>query len=194
MLLPRLLATVMLAAAAVHSANADMIAHPQVALTTSEGRIVIELDAKRAPLTAERFVGLVRQGYYDGLIFHRVVRNFVIQAGGYDTKYESEETDEGLPNESGNGLSNLRGTVAMARTSDPHSAGAQFFINIANNTMLNPDIQRQRWGYAVFGRVIEGMDIVDTISSLPTGPGGPFKKEVPALPVIIEKATVITDE
>lgn len=193
MLTRRLLTTLALAAIA-HSASADLIAHPQVSLKTSEGRIVIELDAKRAPLTAERFVELVRTGYYDGLIFHRVVRNFVIQAGGYDTKYKSEETKDGLANESGNGLSNLRGTVAMARTSEPHSAGAQFFINIANNTMLDPDIQRQRWGYAVFGRVIEGMDIVDTISSLPTGPGGPFKKEVPALPVIIEKATVITDE
>lgn len=179
-------------AVAGRASGADLIAHPQVALDTSEGRIVIELDARRAPLTAARFIQLCRDGYYKGLIFHRSARDFVIQGGGYDLKYKSPEEDYALPNESGNGLSNTRGTVAMARTSDPHSASSQFFINVADNTQLDPS--PSRWGYAVFGEVIEGMDVVDSINQLPTGPGGPLPKEVPTLPVVIESATVLTDE
>ena len=168
-----------------------LIAHPQVAIETTEGRIVVELDTRRAPLTVERFVTLVRKGYYDGLIFHRVDRDFVIQAGGYNAKYESPESEDGIPNESGNGLSNTRGTIALARTADPHSGNAQFFINLRDNTMLDP--RPDRWGYAVFGEVIEGMDVVDAINQLPTGPAGPFAKDAPQFPIIIEKATVTTD-
>ncbi|MEO0579346.1 MAG: peptidylprolyl isomerase [Pseudomonadota bacterium] len=175
---------------AVPAQAADLIAHPQIALETTEGRIVLELDTKRAPLTVERIVELTRKGYYDGLIFHRVKRGFVIQTGAYNLKLQSSEKNENLPNESGNGLSNRRGTVAMARTPAPHSAGAQFYINVADNEGLDP--RRDNWGYALFGKVIEGMDVVDTISNLPTGPQAGLQ-DVPTLPVVIDKATVLTD-
>ncbi len=165
-----------------------LIAHPLVTLHTTEGDIVLELDYKRAPYTVENFVQLAESGYYDGTIFHRVVRNFVVQGGGFDTEYEGKEAAASIPNESGNGLSNRRGTVALARTNEPHSGNAQFFINVRDNVALNP--QADRWGYAVFGKVITGMEFVDVIASLPTGPGGPFKSEVPTLPIIIEKVSV----
>lgn len=173
------------------SAGQKLIAHPQVKLETTEGVIVIELDTKRAPLSVAHFVKLTRNGFYDGTIFHRVARDFVVQGGGYSTKFVEKEDSETLANESGNGLTNRRGTIAMARTDDPHSANSQFFINVSDNTQLDP--RSDRWGYAVFGKVIEGMDVVDGIASLPTGPGGSLPKEVPLLQVVIKKATVITD-
>lgn len=168
-------------------AQDNVPAYPRVKLETTEGTIVMELDGRRAPLTVENFLALVESGYYDGTIFHRVIPNFMAQAGGFDRDLERKEPDDRLFNESGNGLTNLRGTVAMARLAEPHTANAQFFINVADNRSLDP--QPNRWGYAVFGYVIEGMEIVDKIATMQTGPGGQFKQDVPVVPVIIETAT-----
>lgn len=179
-----LLATLTCALAVTPAAAADVPSFPQVEVRTTEGIFVLELNGRRAPLTVAHFLALVESGFYDGLVFHRIVPGFVIQGGGYTPKYELKEPDETIPNESGNGLSNERATIAMARTGDPHSANTQFFINLVDNLKLDP--QPDRWGYAVFGSVIHGMDVVDAIGSLPTGPGGPFPAEVPSLPVIIE--------
>lgn len=167
-----------------------IIAHPQVRMETTEGTVVLELDTRRAPLSVSNFLRLVESGYYDGTIFHRVVRGFVVQGGGHDAKYTPKEDETSVPNESGNGLSNLRGTIAMARTSEPHTANGQFFINLSNNLQLDPT--PARWGYAVFGKVIEGMELVDTMGTLPTGPGGPFPKDVPTLPIIVNAMTVVS--
>lgn len=167
-------------------AQDELPSYPRVTLETTEGNMVLELDSRRAPLTVRHFLALVEAGYYDGTIFHRVVPNFVIQAGAVDRDYVSRETDDKLVNESGNGLKNLRGTVAMARLPDPHSANAQFYINLADNGGLNP--RANSWGYAVFGYVIEGMEVADKIAEVPTGPGGPFRESVPAFPIIIESA------
>lgn len=164
---------------------ADVPAYPQIEVRTSEGTFVLELNGRRAPLTVAHFLSLVESDFYDGLVFHRIVRDFVIQGGGFTPKYELKEPDDTIPNESGNGLGNARGTIAMARTSNPHSANTQFFINLVDNgPTLDP--QPDRWGYAVFGQVIHGMDVVDAIGTLPTGAGGPFPAEVPNMPVIIE--------
>ena len=179
-----ILGALLLAAAAPPAVGKDVPSYPQVEIKTTEGSIVLELNGKRAPLTVAHFLQLVENGFYRGTVFHRIVRDFVIQGGGYDARYALKEPDGTVPNESGNGLSNERGTVAMARTNDPHSANTQFFINLADNTQLDP--QPERWGYAVFGAVIHGMDVVDDIATLPTGPGGPFPSEVPTLSVIIE--------
>jgi cyclophilin family peptidyl-prolyl cis-trans isomerase len=163
-------------------------AHPYIKLETSEGDIILELDGRRAPLTVGNFLKLVDSGYYDGTVFHRVIPGFMIQAGGYTPGLKAKEGDDGeVVNESGNGLMNLRGTIAMARTSDPHSAQAQFFINVADNNTLNP--QPDRWGYAVFGNVIQGMEIAEKIAEVPTGPGGQFSQDVPQIPIIINKAS-----
>jgi len=172
-------------AAAAHSQD-DLPSYPRVKLETTEGDILLELDATRAPLTVRHFLSLVESGHYDGTIFHRVIPGFMAQAGGYDRDFKETESDDALVNESGNGLRNLRGTVAMARLEEPHTANAQFFINLADNRSLDP--QNDRWGYAVFGYVIEGMDVVDQIAELPTGPAGPFAQDVPVVRVIIETA------
>ncbi|WP_405234245.1 peptidylprolyl isomerase [Lentisalinibacter salinarum] len=164
---------------------ADVPSFPQVEVRTTEGTFVLELNGRRAPLTVAHFLSLVEADFYDGLVFHRIVPDFVIQGGGFTPKYQLKEPDDSIPNESGNGLSNERGTIAMARTSDPHSANTQFFISLVDNgPKLDP--QPERWGYAVFGRVIHGMDVVDAIATLPTGAGGPFPADVPTMPVIIE--------
>jgi cyclophilin family peptidyl-prolyl cis-trans isomerase len=179
------------------AAAADEVpAHPYVEMITSEGRILLELDGREAPLTAAHFLALVDSGFYDGTIFHRVIPGFMAQGGGYTPDYKLKETDDSVPNESGNALSNLRGTVAMARTDDPHSANAQFFINVADNLRLDPQKKgRQgRWGYAVFGQVIEGMDVVDKIVSAQTGAQGPFQSDVPLVPIIIKKMSRYTFE
>jgi len=165
--------------------------YPRVKFETTAGDFVIEVDAGRAPLTAANFLELARTGFYEGTIFHRVVAGFVAQGGGYTADFGKKPAATSVPNESGNGLSNRRASVAMARTGDPHSADAQFYINLQDNTGLDP--RPTRWGYAVFGEVVEGMDIVDDIGHRPTGPGGPFPKEVPQSPIIIEKATVLAD-
>jgi len=159
--------------------------HPYVEMLTTEGRILLELDGQAAPYTVDHFLKLVDDGFYDGTIFHRVIPSFMIQAGGYTPSMNLKEDDAGLPNESGNGLSNVRGTLAMARTGNPHSANSQFFINVIDNTRLDP--QDGRWGYTVFGVVIEGMDVVDTISTVQTGPRGDLEKDVPVVPVVIKE-------
>jgi cyclophilin family peptidyl-prolyl cis-trans isomerase len=171
-------------------AASEVPAHPYVKLETTEGDILLELDGRRAPLTTRHFLALVDAGYYDGTIFHRVIPDFMIQGGGYTRDLKLKESEGSVPNESGNGLSNMRGTIAMARTADPHSANAQFFINVAANDQLDP--HPERWGYAVFGYVVEGMEVVDKIVSVPTGPAGEFDKDVPVAAIVIEKASRIT--
>ena len=163
----------------------------KVRLHTSHGDIEITLDTERAPNTAENFAQYVREGHYDGTIFHRVVAEFMIQGGGYTADFKLKPTRPNIPNESGNGLSNVRGTIAMARTGDPHSADSQFFINVVNNDTDRLDPMPTKWGYAVFGKVVDGMDVVDEIAYGATGPGGPFAENVPAVPVIIEKVSLV---
>jgi len=171
-------------------------AHPYIRLETSLGNIVLELDGRQAPITVGHFLELVDSGFYDGLVFHRVIPGFMAQGGGYTPGLELKESDATIPNESGNGMSNLRGTIAMARTGDPHSANSQFFINVVDNTRLDPNKKPfdGSWGYTVFGQVIEGMDVVDAIVSVQTGPQGPFQSDVPVVPVIIKKASRYTFE
>ena len=159
-------------------------------LHTTYGDIVIELDAKKAPKTAENFAQYVRDGFYDGTIFHRVIPNFMIQGGGFDASMDQKPTRDPIKNESGNGLTNATGTVAMARTSDPHSASAQFFINVADNTFLDKERSQDGWGYAVFGKVVDGMDVVNKIKAVPTGTSG-FHRDVPTETVLIEKAEML---
>lgn len=171
-------------------------AHPHVEMQTSLGTIKLELDGRQAPLTVAHILKLVDSGFYDGTVFHRVIPGFMAQGGGFTPGLKLKQTTATIPNESGNGLSNLRGTIAMARTGDPHSANSQFFINVADNDRLDPakDAMRGRWGYTVFGIVIEGMDVVDEIVNSKTGPGGQFAKDVPMVPVIIKKMSRITYE
>jgi peptidyl-prolyl cis-trans isomerase B (cyclophilin B) len=165
---------------------------PRVRLQTGMGDIVLVLDPEKAPKTVENFLGYVQDGFYDGTIFHRVIDGFMIQGGGFTADYVRKETRAPVMNEADNGLKNEVGTVAMARTSDPDSATAQFFINVADNAFLNHTSPTPRgWGYTVFGRVAEGMDVVDRIRQVPTGPAGPFRKDAPRTPVVIEKAVVI---
>jgi cyclophilin family peptidyl-prolyl cis-trans isomerase len=161
----------------------------QVRITTSFGPFTIELEDERAPLTVANFLRYVRDGYYDGTVFHRVVPGFVVQGGGLTPDLAPKKAREPIPNEAGNGLVHVRGTVGLARTGAPHSGDSQFFVNLADNTDLNP--LPSRWGYAVFGRVVEGMDVVDRIGVVPTGPMGPIKSDVPQRPVLIEKAEVV---
>ena len=169
-------------------------AHPHVRLVTSKGDIVLELDRTKAPKTVENFLRYVQDGFYSGTIFHRVIDGFMIQGGGYTPDFERKETRAPIMNEADNGLRNTIGTIAMARTNEPHSAAAQFFINVANNDFLDFREKTPRaWGYAVFGRVIKGMDVVKAIKETPTGPGGPFGKDVPQQTILIEKAVVEPD-
>jgi len=168
---------------------------PIVNMQTNLGTIVIELNAEKAPKTVENFLRYVNEGFYDGTIFHRVIKNFMIQGGGFTKDYNKKTTHKPIKNEANNGLSNVRGTIAMARTGDPHSATAQFFINVKDNTFLNyRDSPTRKWGYAVFGKVTDGMDVVDKIRKTNTGRGGPFRKDVPQTPVIIEKVSVVADD
>jgi peptidyl-prolyl cis-trans isomerase B (cyclophilin B) len=166
------------------------MANPTVALDTSHGTIVLELLAAEAPKTVENFLQYVNAGFYDGTLFHRVIPNFMIQGGGFDGQQRQKPTRAPIPNEADNGLRNDRGTVAMARTNDPHSATAQFFINLKENGFLNHTGKSpQGWGYTVFGKVIEGMDAVDRIARAKTSPGR-ISEAVPQEAVVIEKATV----
>jgi cyclophilin family peptidyl-prolyl cis-trans isomerase len=170
---------------------ADKIpAHPLVLVETTMGSFKLELDSRAAPLTVRHFVSLVESGFYDGLIFHRVIPGFMAQGGGYTPGLKLKEDDATIPNESGNGISNMRGTIAMARTGDPHSANSQFFINVADNNRLDPG--NNRWGYAVFGYVIEGMDVVDEIVAVQTGPQGNLQSDVPLVPIVIKKMAHVT--
>ena len=163
--------------------------YPRVLIETTAGSMTVELNPTRAPLSVKNFLEYVDSGFYEGTIFHRVVAGFVIQGGGYTTDLKLKPTRPNISNESGNGLSNLRGTVAMARTGEPHSADSQFFVNLVNNDRLDP--MPTRWGYAVFGEIVEGMDVVDDIGYRATGPAGPFAKDVPAAPIIIEKVSLL---
>jgi peptidyl-prolyl cis-trans isomerase A (cyclophilin A) len=165
-------------------------AHPHIKFETSEGAIVLELDGRRAPVTVGNFLELVDSGYFDGTIFHRVIADFMIQGGGVTPDLKTKEPGDSIFNESGNGLTNMRGTIAMARTGDPHSAKAQFFINVKDNTALDP--RPDRWGYAVFGYVIEGMDVVDTIVNAESAPNGPGGAPAPIVPIVVKKMSRAT--
>jgi cyclophilin family peptidyl-prolyl cis-trans isomerase len=174
------------------SANPFEKEMPTVAIHTSLGRIVVELYEDQAPITAENFLTYAREGYYEGTIFHRIISNFMIQGGGFDADYSRRETRDPIQNEADNGLSNERGTLAMARTTDPHSASAQFFINVVDNPALDHrgKASGRTWGYAVFGRVIEGMEVVDEIRFVPTGPNGPHQN-APLEPIVIERVEIL---
>jgi len=187
---------------------------PRVEIRTTLGTVVLELDRNAAPKTVDNFLDYVRSGFYDGTVFHRVIKNFMAQGGGFDQSLNQKPTRPPIANESEQaekgGLRNDRGTIAMARTSDPHSATAQFFINFKDNGFLNhsaaqaqvPPVckvpnpvagcARYGWGYTVFGRVVSGMDVVDKMAEVPTGSGGPFPSDVPRTPIVIERATLLT--
>jgi peptidyl-prolyl cis-trans isomerase A (cyclophilin A)/peptidyl-prolyl cis-trans isomerase B (cyclophilin B) len=184
-----------LCAAAMVPAGA-LAADPQVDIRTSAGTIRIELYPAKAPKTVENFLQYVRDGQYNGTIFHRVIDGFMVQGGGFDKSFQQKRTRAPIVNEAQQavkaGLKNEVGTLAMARTADPNSATAQFFINVADNAFLNwGDPRSDGHGYAVFGRVIDGMDVVTKIAKTPTGAGGPFPRDVPRPPVVIESMTVV---
>jgi peptidyl-prolyl cis-trans isomerase B (cyclophilin B) len=159
-----------------------------IKLHTNHGTITLELDAEKAPKTVENFVAYVESGHYDNTIFHRVIDGFMIQGGGFEPGMKQKPTRDPVENEATNGLKNERGSVAMARTSAPHSASAQFFINVSDNGFLDYPGQ-DGWGYCVFGRVTDGMDVVDKIKAVKTGRGG-FHQDVPVEDVVIERAEV----
>ena len=175
-------------AARADDANA---ANPEVRVTTNMGSFVIELRPDRAPLTVADFLRYVHEGFYTNTLLHRVVANFVIQGGGHDATapYPLKPTYPPIDNESGNGLQNKRGAVGLARAAGPHTGNAQFYVNLVDNPELDP--LPTRWGYAVFGQVVEGMDVVDRIGVVPTGSFGPFKSDAPLKPVIIQSVEVI---
>ncbi|HPF27899.1 MAG TPA: peptidylprolyl isomerase [Steroidobacteraceae bacterium] len=181
--------TLALVCAPLACALAADSATPTVRITTNRGAFVIELDRERAPLTVENFLSYVRAGHYTNTLFHRVIANFVIQGGGVELDYKAKPANKPIVNESGNGLRNVRGTVGLARAMAPHTGDAQFYVNIADNAELDP--LPTRWGYAVFGRVIEGMDTVDRISNTPTGSNEFLKQDAPLSPVVIEKAELL---
>lgn len=161
-------------------------------METSKGTIIIELYADKAPKSVANFLSYVNAGAYDGTIFHRVIKDFMNQGGGFTPDYKKVDTKDPVQNEADNGLKNLKYTVAMARTGEPHSATNQFFINTADNAFLDYTGKSMRgWGYTVFGNVIEGQNIADIISRAATGSGGPFSQDVPRTPIIIEKMTEI---
>ena len=165
------------------NASAD---NPKVKIDTNLGTIVLTLNADKAPVTVANFLQYVDSGYYKDVIFHRVIKGFMVQGGGFTQAFQKKDTKAPIKNEADNGLKNERGTIAMARTGDPHSASAQFFLNSVDNARLDHKAKTmQGWGYTVFGRVVEGMDVVDKISDLPTAAGGPFGRDVPQKTVLI---------
>ncbi|WP_410474938.1 peptidylprolyl isomerase [Guyparkeria sp. TX1] len=176
-------------AAALALATLPAAADTQVRLNTSHGAILIELFDDKAPATVDNFLAYVRDGFYEDTIFHRVIPGFVVQVGGYTADFERKATRAPVENEADNGLKNLHGTLSMARTNDPDSATSQFFINLADNDFL--DRQAGKPGYAVFGRVIEGLDNVEAIAAIPTGAAGPFRQDVPRETVRIESAHIV---
>jgi len=183
------------AASKAQKASKKMTEHSiQVKFETTQGNFVLQLDKAKAPVTVENFLSYVKEGFYDGTIFHRVIPGFMAQGGGFTTDYKQKPTKAPIKIEADNGLPNKRGSVAMARTSDPNSATAQFFINFIDNSFLNyKSSTPQGWGYAVFGEVVEGLDVVDGFGKTPTGPAGPFPTDVPKTPIVINKATVISE-
>lgn len=165
--------------------------HTKVKLTTTLGDIVIQLEDEKAPLSAANFIAYVKQGFYNGTIFHRVIPGFMAQGGGFDTAFKQKDTNAPIKNEADNGLKNKRGTLAMARTSDPHSATGQFFINYKDNSFLDhTSPSPSGWGYAVFGEVIEGLDVADNMAKQPTANRGGHQ-DVPKTDIVIEKAEII---
>jgi cyclophilin family peptidyl-prolyl cis-trans isomerase len=169
-------------------------ANPKVKMETSKGTMIIELYPDKAPKSVANFLSYVNAGAYDGTIFHRVIKDFMNQGGGFTPDYKKVDTKDPVQNEADNGLKNLKYTVAMARTGEPHSATNQFFINTADNAFLDHTSKSMRgWGYTVFGKVIEGQNIAGAISRVPTGPGGPFTKDVPRTQIIITKMTEIKE-
>lgn len=162
-----------------------------VKLQTNLGTITLELDAEKAPKTVENFLAYVKAGHYDNTVFHRVIKNFMIQGGGFEPGMNQKPTNAPIDNEAANGLKNKRGTIAMARTNDPHSATAQFFINVVDNDFLDFKAPSgSGWGYCVFGQVVEGMDVLDQIKAVRTGNKG-FHQDVPVDDVVIEKAEIV---
>jgi peptidyl-prolyl cis-trans isomerase A (cyclophilin A) len=173
------------------AAFSAIAANPQVEIKTTLGNIVIEVDADKAPKSAANFLQYVKDGYYDGTIFHRVIAGFMIQGGGIDQDMRQKPARPAIENEARNGLKNLPGTVAMARTSAPHSATSQFFINlVANGSLDYPG--GDNWGYAVFGKVVKGMDVVEKIGKVPTGKKGLYR-DVPLTAVVIESARIVEE-
>jgi len=177
---------------ATSAAPADQAPKPsRVRIVTSMGTLLVELEDERAPLTVANFLSYVREGHYNGTTFHHVAVNFVVQGGGYTPDFKKKDAHPGVVNESGNGLRNTRGTIGMARSDrNPHSAQAQFFFNLTDNPDLDP--LPTRWGYAVFGHIVQGLDVLDRIGNVATGPGGEFKEDVPVKPVIIEKVELVS--
>ena len=175
---------------ALEPAHAADAGPPRVRVTTSMGSFTMELFPDRSPLTVNNFLRYVREGQYTNTVFHRVISNFVVQGGGVNAgTYTPKQTHEPIPNESGNGLQNKRGTVGLARANAPHSGDCQFYVNLADNPDLDP--VPTRWGYTVFGRVTEGMEVVERIGVVPTGSAGPFKTDAPLQPIIINKVEII---
>ncbi|MEK8019781.1 MAG: peptidylprolyl isomerase [Candidatus Parabeggiatoa sp.] len=165
---------------------------PVVEMQTNFGKIVLELNAEKAPKAVANFLQYAKTGFYKGTIFHRVIGNFMIQGGGFTADYAEKPTHQAIINEADNRLQNTRGTIAMARTPNPHSATSQFFINVTDNFFLDHKAPTPRgWGYAVFGKVTQGMDVVDKIRKIKTGRGGPFRSDVPKTLVIIQKVSVV---
>jgi len=182
-----LTAVSILLASAPAAAKNKAKANPKVDLVTNHGTIQVELFLDKAPLSTKNFLEYVNAKFYDGTIFHRVIKTFMIQGGGFTEKLQKKKTRGSIKNEATNGLKNKRGTLAMARTGDPHSATAQFFINTVDNAFLDHPGSRG-WGYAVFGKVVKGMDVVDKIRAARTGPKGPFGKDCPQTAVVIKSA------
>jgi peptidyl-prolyl cis-trans isomerase A (cyclophilin A) len=186
---PFAIAALLLALAFAANARAEEQT-TQVKVVTNMGDFVIEVRPERAPLTAPNFLRYVKEGFYTSTLIHRVVPNFVIQGGGHDSAtLNLKPAHESVVNESGNGLQNKRGTVGLARTTAPHSGNAEFYVNLVDNPDLDP--VPTRWGYAVFGRVVQGMDVIDKIGETPTGAVGQFKQDAPLKPVIIESMTIV---
>jgi cyclophilin family peptidyl-prolyl cis-trans isomerase len=187
---PRAAATLLLGLACLTGTVRAEEQATQVRVVTNMGEFVIEVRPERAPLTVANFLRYVREGFYTNTLIHRVVPNFVIQGGGHDaTTMSLKSTHENIVNESGNGLQNKRGAVGLARSTSPHTGNAEFYVNLVDNPDLDP--VPTRWGYAVFGRVVQGMDVIDRIGETPTGAVGPFKQDAPLKPVIIESVTVV---
>ena len=183
-----IISTLIFFAAMLTGMQALAAENPKVVLDTSKGKIVLALYPEKAPETVKNFLNYVDQKFYDGTIFHRVIPNFMIQGGGFTADMQRKPTGAPIKNEADRGLKNERGTIAMARTGDPHSATAQFFINTADNDFLNHKSKTQQgWGYAAFGKVVEGMDTVDAISAVKTTARGPYR-DVPVEPVVIKSA------
>jgi len=176
-------------------ANSNVFAaNPKVRMETTKGVVIIKLHADKAPKTVENFLRYANEGKYDGTIFHRVIKAFMNQGGGFTPDFKKVDTFAPIKNEADNGLKNTIGTIAMARTGDPHSATNQFFINTADNAFLDhKDKTKGGWGYCVFGTIVDGMDVMNRISKVPTGANGPFQRDVPMEEILIQKVSVIEE-